>query len=161
MRRGLFVIIAAILFSGCTDAWKKENGLPNPEDFNPWFQWFLELFTPNDLTNQERIVFVLLILIIILSGLALINSSRALNFFKKPPFQNRFLSILLLRPTFLMFPFRVIKHPGWALGTWVFLRYLIIIILFVLVCVSFIFLITHYFFLTIIITIVLLGILAN
>ena len=165
IRKRLLIIISGLLVTGCSDEWKKKEGIPTKENFELWFQRFVEFFTPNDLTNQERIVFVLLILIIILSSLAMINSSRALNFFKDPPFQNRFLSILLLRPIFLMFPFKAIKHPGWALGTWVFLRYLIIIFLFVLICVSFMFLITHFFFLTIVIPFllgfVLIGIKAN
>jgi len=121
MRRGLLVIFTSLLITSC-DTIKQKLGTPGPEDFNPWFQWFVELFTPNELSNQERIVFTLLILIISGAVIAMINSNRALNFFKEPSFQNRFLSILLISPSFLMFPFRVIKHPGWALGTWVFLR---------------------------------------
>lgn len=121
MRRGLLVIFTPLLITSC-DTIKQKLGTPSPEDFNPWFQWFVDLFTPNDLSNQERIVFTLLILIITGAVIAMINSNRALTFFKEPSFQNRFLSILLLSPSFLMFPFRVIKHPGWALGTWVFLR---------------------------------------
>lgn len=121
MRRGLLVIVTSLLITSC-ETIKQKLGTPSPEDFNPWFQWFVELFTPNNLNNQERVVFTLLILIITGAVIAMINSNRALNFFKEPSFQNRFLSKLLISPSFLMFPFRVIKHPGWALGTWVFLR---------------------------------------
>lgn len=121
MRRGLIVIFTSLLITSC-DTIKQKLGTPGPEDFNPWFQWFVELFTPNDLSNQERIVFTLLILIITGAVIVIINSNRALNFFKEPSFKNRFLNILLLSPTLLMFPLRNIKHPGWALGTWVFLR---------------------------------------
>ncbi len=152
MRKRLLIIFSALLVTGCSDEEKKAEGIPTQEDFELWFQRFVDFFTPNDLTNKERIVFVLLILIIISSVLALINSSRALNFFKETHFQNRFLSILLLRPTFLKFPFKAIKHHGWALGTWVFLRYLIIIFLFVLICVLVMFLVTNFFYLTMIIT---------
>lgn len=122
MRKASVVILAILLLSSCDDLQEK-LGTPKADDFTEWFNWFVDFFTPNDLSgNQEGFVFTLLILIVTGSATALINSNRALNLFKEPPFQNRFLRILLLSPSFLMFPFRVIKHPGWALGIWVFLR---------------------------------------
>ena len=126
IRRASLVILATLLLSSCGDL-KKSLNTPDAEQFTEKFNLFLEFFKPNDLSsNQEVIIFTLLILIVLGAGAALINSTRALNFFNKPPFQNRFLSVLLLSPAFLMFPFRSIKHPGWALGTWVFLRCLYI-----------------------------------
>lgn len=121
MRKASVVILAILLLSSCD--LQEKLGTPKADDFTKWFNWFVDFFTPNDLSgNQEGFVFTLLILIVTGSATALINSNRALNLFKEPPFQNRFLRILLLSPSFLMFPFRVIKHPGWALGIWVFLR---------------------------------------
>ena len=121
MRKASVVIFAIFLLSSCD--LQEKLGTPKADDFTKWFNWFVDFFKPNDLSSkQEVLIFTLLILIIVGSVTALINSNRALNFFKEPSFQNRFLSILLLSPSFLMFPFRIIKHPGWALGTWVFLR---------------------------------------
>jgi hypothetical protein len=126
IRRGSLVILATLLLSSCSDI-QEAIGTPKAEEFTDWFKWFVDFFKPNDLSsNQEVIIFTLLILIVLGACAALMNSTRALNFFNEPPFQNGFLSVLLLSPTFLMFPFRSIKHPGWALGIWVFLRSLYI-----------------------------------
>jgi hypothetical protein len=121
MRKASVVILAILLLSSC--GLKEKLGTPKAEDFTEWFNWFVDFFKPNDLSsNQEVFIYTLLILIVAGSVAALINSTRALNFFKEPPFNNSFLSLLLLSPTLLMFPLRSIKHPGWALGIWVFLR---------------------------------------
>ena len=125
IRRRSLVILATLLLSSCD--LKEKLNTPDAEQFTEKFNLYLGFLKPNGLSsNQEFIIFTLLIFIVLGACAALINSTRALNFFNKPPFQNRFLSVLLLSPAFLMFPFRSIKHPGWALGTWVFLRCLYI-----------------------------------
>jgi len=154
MRRESIVILSTLILSSC-DLLKKELHSPDPEDFRYWFQWFVELFIPNNLTNQERIVFMLLILIVSGAVVALINSERALNFFKELPFQNRFLRVLFISPTFLLFPLRGIKHPGWALGIWVFLRclYLCVLLILSFIVLFYLAVILPYIIITIIITI--------
>jgi hypothetical protein len=131
----LATLLLLLLLASCKAASKaiqEELHTPYSKDFSKCFQWFIELFTPNNLTNHERIVFTILIAIIIGSSFALINSRRALNFFKDPPFNNKYLSVLLLSPNFLTFSLRGIKHPGWALGLWVLLRFLFLCILLIL-----------------------------
>jgi predicted small lipoprotein YifL len=124
IRRGSLVILATLLLSSC--GLKEKLNTPDAEQFTEKFEWFVDFFKPDELNNQEFIIFTLLIFIVLGACAALINSTRGFSFFNEPPFQNRFLSVLLLSPAFLMFPFRSIKHPGWALGTWVFLRCLYI-----------------------------------
>jgi hypothetical protein len=131
MRKASVVILAILLLSSC--GLKEKLGTPKAEDFTEWFNRFVDFFKPNDLSsNQEVFIYTLLILIVAGSVAALINSTRLLSFFKKPPFQNRLLSVLLLSPAFLLFPLTIIKHPGWAMGVWVFLRSLFICILLLL-----------------------------
>ena len=145
IRRGSLVIFATLLLSSCSDI-QEAIGTPEPKDFGDNFKWFVDFFKPDDLNNQEFIIFTLLILIVLGAVAALINSNRALNFFNEPPFQNGFLSVLLLSPAFLMFPFRSIKHPGWALGIWVFLRslYICFLLLFAFVILFYLLVILHY-----------------
>ena len=157
IRRASLVILATLLLSSCEKI-KKSLNTPDAEQFTEKFNLFLEFFKPNDLSsNQEVIIFTLLILIVLGAGAALINSTRTLNFFNKPPFQNRFLSVLLLSPAFLMFPFRSIKHPGWALGIWVFLRslYICFLLFFAFVILFYLAVILHIIIIIAIIIIVL------
>jgi hypothetical protein len=132
IRRGALFILATLILSSCSHI-KDAIGTPSAEEFTDWFKWFVDFFRPNDLSSNQE-VFVFTLLIIVIAGVfpAFINSTRVLSFFKKPPFQNRLLSVLLLSPAFLLFPFRIIKHPGWAMGVWVFLRCLFICILLLL-----------------------------
>ena len=128
IRRGSLVILSALLLSSC-EAIKSLN-TPDAKDFGDKLKEFLDFFRPNELSsNQEVFIFTLLVFVVVGAGVALINSTQLLRFFKDPPFQNKLLSLLLLSPIFLMFPLRIIKHPGWAMGAWVFLRCLFISIL--------------------------------
>ena len=157
IRRGSLVILATLLLSSCGDL-KKSLNTPDAEQFTEKFNLFLGFFKPNGLSsNQEFFIFTLLILIVAGAVAALINSNRALNFFNEPPFQNRFLSVLLLSPAFLMFPFRSIKHPGWALGIWVFLRslYICFLLFFAFVILFYLAVILHIIIIIAIIIIVL------
>ena len=156
IRRGSLVILATLLLSSC-DGIQEAIGTPNAKDFRDNFKWFVDFFKPDDLNNQEFIIFTLLILIVLGAVAALINSTRALSFFNEPPFQNRFLSVLLLSPAFLMFPFSSIKHPGWALGIWVFLRslYICFLLFFAFVILFYLLVILPYIIVIVIIIIVL------
>ncbi len=155
IRRASLVILATLLLSSCNDI-QEAIGTPDAKDFGEWFKWFVDFFKPDDLNNQEFIIFTLLILFVLGACAALINSTRVLSFFNEPPFQNRFLSVLLLSPAFLMFPFRSIKHPGWALGIWVFLRslYICFLLLFAFVILFYLAVILPYIIVTAIIIIV-------
>lgn len=131
IRRGSLVLLATLLLSSC--GLKEKLGTPDADQFTEKFQWFVDFFRPNDLSSNQE-VFVFTLLIIVIAGVfpAFINSTRLLSFFKEPPFQNRLLRVLLLSPAFLLFPLRIVKHPGWAMGVWVFLRCLFICILLLL-----------------------------
>ena len=156
IRRGSLVILATLLLSSCSDI-QEAIGTPNAKDFRDNFKQFVDFFKPDELNNQEFIIFTLLIFIVLGACAALINSTRALSFFNEPPFQNRFLSVLLLNPAFLMFPFSSIKHPGWALGIWVFLRslYICFLLFFAFVILFYLLVILPYIIVIVIIIIVL------
>ena len=156
IRRGSLVILATLLLSSC-DGIQEAIGTPNAIDFRDNFKQFVDFFKPDELNNQEFIIFTLLIFIVLGACAALINSTRALSFFNEPPFQNRFLSVLLLSPAFLMFPFSSIKHPGWALGIWVFLRslYICFLLFFAFVILFYLLVILPYIIVIVIIIIVL------
>lgn len=156
IRRATLVILATLLLSSC-DKIKNSLNTPDAEQFTEKLNWFLGFFKPNGLSsNQEFFIFTLLILIVLGACAALINSTRVLSFFNEPPFQNRFLSVLLLSPAFLMFPFRSIKHPGWALGIWVFLRslYICFLLLFAFVILFYLLVILPYIIVAAIIIVV-------
>jgi len=134
-RARLFLCASLLLLSGCEAERNKLNNflhLPNASEFSDWFQWFIELFTPDRLTNKEKIVFTLLVCIALGALLAFLNSRRILMFFKEPPTKNRFLRMLLIEPSFLSVSFRYVQHPGWAVGIWTFLRSVFLVTLFVL-----------------------------
>ena len=156
IRRGSLVILATLLLSSCEKI-KKSLNTPDAEQFTEKFNLFVDFFKPDELNNQEFIIFTLLIFIVLGACAALINSTRGLSFFNEPPFQNRFLSVLLLSPAFLMFPFRSIKHPGWALGIWVFLRslYICFLLFFAFVILFYLLVILPYIIVIVIIIIVL------
>jgi hypothetical protein len=135
LRRYVLILVGIQLFSSC-ETIKEKLGTPDAKDFKPCYQWFIELITPANLTNQERVVLTLLTLIVLGSSMALINSSRLLNFFKEPSFKSDFLKRILLGPNFLKFSFKDIKHPGWAVGIWVFIRSIYICILLILTFVA-------------------------
>ena len=158
IRRGSIVILATLLLSSCEKI-KKSLNTPDAEQFAEKFNLYLGFLKPNGLSsNQEFFIFTLLILIVAGAVAALINSNRVLNFFNEPPFQNGFLSVLLLSPTFLMFPFRSIKHPGWALGIWVFLRslYICFLLLFAFVILFYLLVILPYIIVIAIVIVVIL-----
>ena len=157
IRRASLVILATLLLSSCEKI-KKSLNTPDAEQFTEKFNLYLGFLKPNGLSsNQEFIIFTLLIFIVLGACAALINSTRALSFFNEPPFQNRFLSVLLLSPAFLMFPFRSIKHPGWALGIWVFLRslYICFLLFFAFVILFYLLVILHIMIIIAIIIIIL------
>ena len=156
IRRRSLVILATLLLSSCD--LKEKLNTPDAEQFTETFNLYLGFLKPNGLSsNQEFIIFTLLIFIVLGACAALINSTRALSFFNEPPFQNRFLSLLLLSPAFLMFPFRSIKHPGWALGIWVFLRslYICFLLFFAFVIIFYLLVILHIIIIIAIIIIIL------
>ncbi len=73
IRRGSLVILATLLLSSCSDI-QEAIGTPKDEEFTDWFKWFVDFFKPNDLSsNQEVIIFTLLILIILGVCAALMN----------------------------------------------------------------------------------------
>ena len=156
IRRGSLVILATLLLSSC--GLKEKLNTPDAEQFTEKFKWFVNFFKPDELNNQEFILFTLLIFIVLGACAALINSTRGFSFFNEPPFQNRFLSVLLLSPAFLMFPFSSIKHPGWALGIWVFLRslYICFLLFFAFVILFYLAVILHIIIIIAIIIVVLL-----
>jgi hypothetical protein len=128
---GLFLCAFLLLLSSCEENRNKLNDflhVPKASEFSVWFQWFIELFTADELSNPEKVIFILLVCVALGACAALLNSNRALRFFKYPPFENIILHILLLKPAFLTFSFRYVNHPGWSLGIWLTVRYIFLIV---------------------------------
>ena len=63
MRISNFFLYIFILFiiMGCDEvSAPKIFNLPQPSEFQRYFQWFIEIFTPDNLTNPERVILLLL-----------------------------------------------------------------------------------------------------
>ena len=56
----LYILILFIIMSCEPTETRKILHLPEPSEFQGNFQWFIEIFTPDSLTNPERVILLLL-----------------------------------------------------------------------------------------------------
>jgi hypothetical protein len=135
MRISKFFLYILILFiiMGCEPTeTRKILHLPEPSEFQGNFQWFIEIFTPDFLTNPERVILLLLSVVVFSSGFGVINSNRLMVFLKKAQFN--------------FFPFtwllKLNSHPGWTFGVVISLIFLVLVVVLMLLFIVIFYLLT-------------------
>ena len=96
--------------------------LPEPSEFHGYFQWFIEIFTPDFLTNPERVILLLLSVVVFSSGFGVINSNRLMALFSKAQFNFFPIKWLLKLNT----------HSGWTFGIVISLIFLVLVVVLIL-----------------------------
>ena len=96
--------------------------LPEPSEFHGYFQWFIEIFTPDFLTNPERVILLLLSVVVFSSGFGVINSNWLMALFNKAQFNFFPIKWLLKLNT----------HSGWTFGIIISLIFLVLVVVLIL-----------------------------
>ena len=125
MRISKFFLYILILFiiMGCDEVnAPKFFNLPEPSEFQRYFQWFIEIFTPDNLTNPERVILLLLSVVFLVTVFGVINSNQLLDILKKDQF-NFFPITWLLRLN---------SHPGWTFGIVISLIFILLVVILIL-----------------------------
>lgn len=125
MRISNFFLYILILFiiMGCDEvSAPKIFNLPEPSEFQRYFQWFIEIFTPDNLTNPERVILLLLSVVFLVTVFGVINSNQLLDILKKDQF-NFFPITWLLRLN---------SHPGWTFGIVISLIFILLVVILIL-----------------------------
>jgi len=125
MRTSNFFLYILILFiiMGCEPTeTRKILHVPEPSEFHGYFQWFIEIFTPDFLTNRERVILLLLCVIFLASGFGVINSNRLMALLNKAQFNFFPISWLLKLNT----------HSGWTFGIVISFIFLVLVVVLIL-----------------------------
>jgi len=135
MRTSKFFLYILILFiiMGCEPIeTRKILYLPEPSEFTVYFQWFIKIFTPDSLSNRERVILLLLCVVFLASGFGVINSNRLMALLNKAQFNFYPITWLLKLNT----------HSGWTFGIVISLIFIVLVVVLILLFIVIFYLLT-------------------